>query len=188
MDPASLDQTTLIIIVGAVSLIVGVLLGKFFGGNSASAEERESLGKELQATQEELANYKEQVTEHFSKTANLVNNMTESYRDVYKHLAESSEQLGANESFKLRLESDNSGTGALSDIPETETSEATAPEASANDSSAAPNADDLNAPKDYAPKADTDKEGTLTEGFGLKDDDSEEPASETKKSSEEKKD
>lgn len=190
MDPASLDHTTLVIIVGAVALIVGVLLGKFFGSNSASAEEKENLAKELQTTKEELALYKVQVTEHFSKTADLVNNMTESYRDVYHHLAASAEQLGANENFKLRLEADNSGSGALTDISEADTSEAsttratdrTTDETSAKASTEEPVSNaDLNAPKDYAPKTETDKDGTLAEGFGLKDNDNNKPKPEEKK-------
>lgn len=191
MDQASLDHTTLVIIVGAVALIVGVLLGKFFGSNSASAQERENLAKDLQATQEELSRYKEQVTDHFSKTADLVNNMTESYRDVYQHLAKSADQLGVNEQFKLRLESDNSESGALSDIKEAEAAETLSPEPSTPEtgedtqpSEAHPRSvDDISAPpRDYAPKTATNEEGTLTEGFGLKDNDTEEPKPEEKKS------
>lgn len=147
METAAFDQTTLLIIVGAVALIVGILIGKSLGGGSSAAQQ--SLEKELESTKEELEKYKLQVTEHFSKTADLVNNMTESYKDVYRHLAESAEQLGANEQFKLRLESDTSGSTAL---PE---DEAEAPEAA------------VDTPKDYAPKTSPDEKGMLSEEFGL---------------------
>ncbi len=165
-----MDQTTLIIIVGIVALIVGVLLGKFFSSNSAASQERETMAKELASTQAELAQYKDQVTEHFSKTADLVNNMTESYRDVYQHLAASAEQLGANEQFKLRLEA-ATAEPAVTD------------ESASDDSLSEEKPNDLSEPKDYAPKEAPNEEGTLAEGFGLKDDDdkaSEEKAAEPK--------
>lgn len=51
------------------------------------------MQREIERLQAELDSYRAQVTAHFRKTAALVGRMTESYRDVYEHLAQSSQQL-----------------------------------------------------------------------------------------------
>ena len=51
------------------------------------------LQKEVDRLQQELDDYKGKVTEHFKQTSVLVQKMTDSYRDVYQHLASSSQQL-----------------------------------------------------------------------------------------------
>ncbi len=51
------------------------------------------LQEEVNRLQQELDDYKGKVTEHFKQTSVLVQKMTDSYRDVYQHLASSSQQL-----------------------------------------------------------------------------------------------
>ncbi|MGH8583267.1 MAG: YhcB family protein [Gammaproteobacteria bacterium] len=47
----------------------------------------------LEETRQEALAYRQQVTEHFSKAADLFNSLTVNYRAVYEHLAKSSYQL-----------------------------------------------------------------------------------------------
>ena len=51
-----------------------------------------------------LETYKEGVGEHFDKTSQLVNDLTQNYVKVYQHLAEGAQTLGAGKSFNNLLE------------------------------------------------------------------------------------
>lgn len=171
-----MDQTTLLLLVGAGALIVGIVIGKLVAsGSSANSE----MAEELKQTQAELEEYKEKVTEHFSKTAELVNNMTESYRDVYRHLADSADQLCGNEQFSLRLESNLNKAAAIEAKAEAPAKPVTSPESVQAEAMPDESAEAVETPKDYAPKTEEDKEGTLSEGYGLHNEEKEpvEPAS-----------
>lgn len=63
----------------AAGILVGFLLSK-------TGRERQ-LEKKLYETKEEFNNYKESVSSHFGRTAELVNGMTKSYKDVFDHLS-----------------------------------------------------------------------------------------------------
>lgn len=69
--------------VAAISVAIGYSIGR-----------SQNDGKEkLKQAEEELTQYKEQVAQHFGKTAELFDKLTHDYRDVYEHLAQSSENL-----------------------------------------------------------------------------------------------
>ncbi|MFQ5643593.1 MAG: YhcB family protein [Thiogranum sp.] len=51
------------------------------------------LQEKLDQLQQELDDYRDQVGQHFRKTSELVQAMTDSYRNVYEHLARGSEVL-----------------------------------------------------------------------------------------------
>lgn len=68
----------------------GVLLAYFLPGNRRRAEE---LEQQLADQQRQLDNYRGQVSQHFRQTSELVQKMTDSYRDVYEHLASGSQTL-----------------------------------------------------------------------------------------------
>jgi uncharacterized membrane-anchored protein YhcB (DUF1043 family) len=74
----------------AFGVAVGFAMQFLFSGQQARAE---ALEKELNAAKEELAQYRGQVENHFRRTSELVQQMTDSYRAVYEHLATSSQQL-----------------------------------------------------------------------------------------------
>lgn len=175
-----MDQTTLLLLVALVAFVVGIILGKLLSSSSAGNKEREQLAQDLAASREELDEYKSQVTEHFAKTAELVNNMTESYKDVYRHLAESSEQLGANEQYRMRIGTDISKPETLTnETPPVEPTEASETvEAATESPTAESSSEEVEAPRDYAPKTPEDKEGTLSEGYGLKEDEKTNPSKE----------
>jgi len=89
---------------------VGILFGLFFGRGkevhpTAQIKElEESLGQAKQ----EMEDYRGEVTEHFGKTAELFNQLTNDYREVYEHLATSSEKLCGDQVEKLKALSSDS--------------------------------------------------------------------------------
>ena len=99
----------------AIELLVlcAVLLGLVCLGLGywwASASDRRAAGgksvKELAAEKEA---YQEQVVEHFKTTAELLNEMTDKYRDVYRHMAEGAQNLTTAESAGPALAALQSG-------------------------------------------------------------------------------
>ena len=86
--------------IALIALIGGVLIGALgyrkFGG---SGQETEQVKAELEAAREELKNYREGVSQHFDKTAELVNDLAQNYVKVYQHLAEGAEKLGDGGAF-----------------------------------------------------------------------------------------
>ncbi len=82
------------ILVAVAFLVIGVIIGGFIGASSSkSAKKTKRLSRELGQARDELGAYKEQVRQHFSRTSELVNNMTSSYRAVHEHLASSAQDL-----------------------------------------------------------------------------------------------
>ncbi|MCP4388525.1 MAG: YhcB family protein, partial [Gammaproteobacteria bacterium] len=59
---------------------------------------------ELDSAREELTSYKVSVNEHFNKTSELVNDLTQNYVKVYQHLAEGAHTLGDSKTFNNLLE------------------------------------------------------------------------------------
>jgi uncharacterized membrane-anchored protein YhcB (DUF1043 family) len=51
------------------------------------------MAERLQEAEQELSSYRDDVTKHFTETSRLVNNLTQSYRDVHEHLASSAMKL-----------------------------------------------------------------------------------------------
>jgi uncharacterized membrane-anchored protein YhcB (DUF1043 family) len=89
-----LDENTSLWTVGILSFALGLVLGcigayLFFGRYSHTAKLRE----ELSELRERFADYRDQVTQHFMRTSELVQEMTQSYRAVYEHLATGAQEL-----------------------------------------------------------------------------------------------
>ncbi len=74
----------------AFGLAVGIVAAYLTTGNRQRIQELESR---LASTQQKFDSYREQVSQHFMKTSDLVQKMTSSYRDVYEHLASGSQAL-----------------------------------------------------------------------------------------------
>ena len=128
----------------AAGAAIGILLARLSNPEQQKVRELES---KLQSAEDGLKEYQQEVTEHFIQTSGLINNLTQSYKAVHEHMANSAMHL-ANPDISRQLV--NAGTGKLtgsadSALPETQ------PEP----------------PKDYAPKA---PGGVLSEEYGLKDD------------------
>ncbi len=132
------------LLIAAVALIGGLILGFLLTrGFYAPIRKRKQLGEELREAKQKQAIYERQVAEHFVKTSNLVNNLSENYRELHKHLVRSASTL-ANPDISQEL-IDNSGLSHL---------EHKSPPLLASQSH--------EAPKDYAPS-----QGLLDEDYGL---------------------
>lgn len=92
-----------------------------------------------------LEDFQLQVNEHFEQTSQLVNNLTQSYREVHEYLAQSALRLSSPDIGRQMLEA---GSGALKESGE-ESVQA-----------------QIVQPRDWAPKEPGAK-GTLAEDFGL---------------------
>jgi len=95
-----------------IGLVVGIIIGavamRF--GNKKLREQR-SLQYELEKSKAELADYREELTNHFAHSAELLDNMARDYRQLYQHMAKGSNDLpGEKNPFAYQLtesEADN---------------------------------------------------------------------------------
>ena len=101
----------------AVALAVGGgMWGYAFGkenapDNAVEKEKNKTLEKELDGLKTEFSGYREEVNEHFKTTADLVHELTNSYKAVYDQLASGSQKLCSGQTMidveeAQRLESD----------------------------------------------------------------------------------
>ncbi len=90
---ASLDPITMA--VAAVGVLAVFLIGLAVGRASSrrTAEHARDLEDRLQLAEEEMNQYRAQVSEHFSDTSKLLRDLTLQYRNVYEHLAEGARTL-----------------------------------------------------------------------------------------------
>lgn len=84
----------------AVGILFGFVIGRSKG--DVSAPKVRELEKDLHQAKEEMQSYRNEVTQHFEKTANLFNQLTNDYRLVYEHLAKSSHQLCGEQAAQLK--------------------------------------------------------------------------------------
>ena len=120
----------------AAGCAIGALV---FGTMSRGTKDAKKLKTELEEKEQELQAYKASVAGHFNKTSELVNELTQDYVKVYKHLSEGARNLGEPRDDMNLLEQQQGRV--LISIPETgdvsETEELVASE-SAESESAAP--------------------------------------------------
>ena len=88
------DTSISIWVVGLLFFGLGLVLGCIaaylvIGRQSRTRE----LQEELIALREKFSDYRDQVTQHFMRTSELVQEMTLSYRAVYEHLAAGAQNL-----------------------------------------------------------------------------------------------
>lgn len=136
----------ILVAVASATLILGLALGLLMGRRSSpeSQKYREVERKLDQVLQDKKA-YEDEVVEHFSDTAKLLNNLTESYRDVHNHLAQGAANLCQGEG-PISLDRLEGGSDSA-EIPA--------------------HLADVQPPLDYAPKSSPDETGMLNEEFGL---------------------
>jgi uncharacterized membrane-anchored protein YhcB (DUF1043 family) len=149
---------TIIIAAAIAALVVGLGLGLLVGRRSSPAgrKHREVERKLDQVLQDKKA-YEDEVVAHFSDTARLLNNLTESYREVHNHLATGAATL-CQDQGPVNLGRLENGRDPA-EIP--------------------PHLADIQPPLDYAPKTSPDEKGMLNEEFGM--DRSKQPKSELDK-------
>ncbi|PIE24010.1 MAG: hypothetical protein CSA60_03795 [Neptuniibacter caesariensis] len=149
----------------AIGFMIGFLMGRSTGNSNRQAE----LAEQLESSQHELESYKTEVADHFEKTAALVNNLTSSYKDVHEHLATGAQVLCQPGSIDMALEPAMTPKLDKAEAqPSEEQTEAWSAEAAGKSAATADDSVTAEPPRDYAPKA-PEEEGTLSETFGLKE-------------------
>ncbi|MDQ2078261.1 YhcB family protein [Marinimicrobium sp. ABcell2] len=143
-----------LVITGLLCLLGGAALGASLLNLWGPPNRTRELEERLYRAENELKKYQQDVTQHFSRTSELVNNLTHSYREVYEHLANSALKLTTPAMSRQILESANS---QLLGDETTYISE-----------------ESYEAPRDWAPKRGP---GTLSEDYGLHEED--EPETDT---------
>jgi uncharacterized membrane-anchored protein YhcB (DUF1043 family) len=116
-----LDDNTSIWAVGILSFALGSIFGcigtyLFQGRYSQTAKLRE----ELTELRERFSDYRDQVTQHFMRTSELVQEMTQSYRAVYEHLATGAQELCEGEVETPSLDAPDKGLLVDGDHPQGE--------------------------------------------------------------------
>jgi uncharacterized membrane-anchored protein YhcB (DUF1043 family) len=135
-----------LILIGAVLLLVGVGLGVLLGrGTSSDSQKSREVERKLDQVLQDKKAYEDEVVEHFSDTAKLLNNLTDSYREVHNHLASGAGKLCQGQG-PLALD-ELSSQDDVHEIPA--------------------HLADVQPPLDYAPKTSPDETGMLNEEFGL---------------------
>lgn len=127
---------------------VGGLLGAFISRSIFPPEQQKILEESLSSSRKELDHYQREVAQHFADTAELVQNLTKSYKDVHDHLAKGAVNLTNAEITQqiLKAGDDSIGIDAKESLGE----------------------HTLEVPRDWAPKS-PGQTGTLSEEYGLND-------------------
>jgi len=128
----------------ALGAILGVLIASRL---QVSPSKIKDLEEQIRQLQDSHSEYRDSVSGHFSITAELVQHMTESYRDVYQHLASGAQDLCTGEVASKLLPAESDAAFEPAGI-----NEETSP---------------LAPPRDYAAKQSPDQKGALSEDFGL---------------------
>lgn len=139
-------------LVGILCFVVGLVAGAFiFKQFLSDAAKVKNLTEELDDLTETHNDYQQSVYSHFENTAQLVNKLTQSYRDVYDRLARDADILCPEDITKqLSL------TKQSSDLLGADT------QGTLNEQM-----DDLFPPRDYATKSSPDQKGGLAADYGL---------------------
>ena len=136
----------LVITVAFAMTIIGLVAGYLIALRAApSQQSQRQLEDNLNEMKQQQENYQHEVSEHFVETADLLNQLTTSYKDVHNHLAKGA-QLLAGDNAKETLKTLEGDVEAPVIVNEGDT---------------------ITPPLDYAPKTAPNEPGMLNEEFGL---------------------
>jgi uncharacterized membrane-anchored protein YhcB (DUF1043 family) len=106
----TLDDTTSIWFIAVPAVLIGILLGSIITYLLIARNRKtHELQLELNQLTERFAEYRDQVTQHFMRTSELVQEMTRSYRDVYEHLASGAQHLCGDTDDRWQLDHRETG-------------------------------------------------------------------------------
>jgi len=143
------------IIGGIILAVLGLGLGLSIGRRtSTQSQKNREVERKLDQVLQDKKAYEDEVVEHFTDTAKLLNSLTESYRDVHNHLASGAAELCHGQGPVVLGHLDGNREDA--EIPA--------------------HLADVQPPLDYAPKTSPDEKGMLNESFGMGDQDPASPA------------
>jgi uncharacterized membrane-anchored protein YhcB (DUF1043 family) len=137
-------------LIGLISFAAGLLAGAVLYKQLKSDEAKvRMLEEQLENVERDFESYKDNVHSHFNNTATLLNNLTDSYREVYRHMAAGAQAL-CPEYISEQLSHSAKAQDSLT--WDTFTEEA---------------GDAILPPRDYADKSGPDQKGHLSEDYGL---------------------
>ena len=139
------------IICFAIGMCVGAILFRQLMSDTVRVRQ---LEEKLAALQTEHEEYKQSVHNHFTTTARLFHNLTDSYRDVYNHLASGAQAL-CPDNISNQLAMDGENRDLLAD------------RSAERPTSAPEDAGGFTPPLDYAQRSDPAQKGNLAEDYGL---------------------
>ena len=149
------------------SFLLGALSGAtvcYFGVMRQRTES--AVERQMRELQEEFTAYRENVNQHFHQTATLVNDLSENYISVQKHLESAATSFAEPpKSFDIEEDPETLPTPK----PEFATLEIQTPVAEEGEEDAGFSGENVEPPRDYAPKSDPKEQGTLDEGFRLQE-------------------
>lgn len=122
------------------------------------------MERQMRELQEEFTAYRENVNQHFSKTAQMVNTLTENYIAVQKHLEDAADSF-AEPPKSFTLENSTLPATRTEFVPLEDRQQQELRHAHGDAGFEV----SVEPPKDYAPKTKPGDKGTLAEDFGLKD-------------------
>ena len=129
----------------AVGIVIGITFTRRLGTDAIRVQQ---LEEKLESMSESHMEYRNNVSEHFNTTSELINQMTDSYKKVYGHLAIGAQDLCSDQVAEKLLPLQ--------------------PDAVFEDETVSSNQNQIEAPKDYATKSNPNQVGALSEDFGLK--------------------
>jgi len=91
-----MESMIYVLAAGIMGLLIGMAamyLMQRKGGDQAQTK----------AVEKKLEQYQQEVEQHFAKTADLIDNLTSSYQEVFQHLSDSAEHLLTEEQIKQQL-------------------------------------------------------------------------------------
>ena len=87
-----------LIVAGITGVVIGIGIAMFFM-RSGSSDQASASKVEAQ-----LKDYQQQVETHFAKTSELIDELTNSYKNVFEHLSESAQSLLTEEQIQQQIE------------------------------------------------------------------------------------
>jgi uncharacterized protein len=144
-----------LVVTGVLCFLGGVGIGAFAFHIFRTQFSSRNLEQRLHKAESDLQSYQRDVAEHFTHTSDLINNMTNAYRDVHEHLATGALKLATPAISRQILNSANSNlaSGGKTYIKEQR----------------------IEPPRDWAPKSATSK-SLANDDFGLDDEHRDHPS------------
>ena len=112
MTPSVLVAAALGFFIGAV--LVWIIKNTNQSGEQQLQEEAETLRKERDALKQSYARFRSSVNSHFARTADAVDQLTDSYKNVFNQLSEGAQHLMDKEALKEQLDKRRGKTVTLS--------------------------------------------------------------------------
>lgn len=94
------DQIFYLLSAVLLGTVIGALIMYFVSNNKKDNNPEAAIAE----VENKLKNYQEEVSSHFEETADLIDDLTQSYKKVFDHMSKSAKQLMSEEQIQLQIE------------------------------------------------------------------------------------